>query len=127
LDPAAQSKAVYVSTAKKHVRAAMEGYNAVIFAYGQTASGKTFTLVRLFLSLLVFLWFTLEQTGSEAEPGIIPRSMKDVFGYIKKTPSREFLLRCSYLEIYNETIHDLLSHSDAPVGLQGQNSSTIPL
>lgn len=59
------------------------------------------------------------QTGNDTEPGIIPRAMRDVFGYIKKTPSREFLLRCSYLEIYNETIHDLLSHSGAPVGLQG--------
>lgn len=59
------------------------------------------------------------QTGNEAEPGIIPRAMRDVFGYIKKTPSREFLLRCSYLEIYNESIHDLLSPSGAPVGLQG--------
>jgi len=37
--------------------------------------------------------------------------MKDVFSYIRKTPTREYLLRCSYLEIYNETIHDLLSPS----------------
>jgi centromeric protein E len=39
------NKSVYSLTAKAHVRAAMEGYNAVVFAYGQTASGKTFTLV----------------------------------------------------------------------------------
>ncbi|KAG9083286.1 Kinesin-like protein kip2 [Ceratobasidium sp. 370] len=39
------NKAVYAATAKSHVRAAMDGYNSVIFAYGQTASGKTFTLV----------------------------------------------------------------------------------
>ncbi|KAF8585087.1 kinesin-domain-containing protein [Ramaria rubella] len=102
LGPLTLSKLVYASTAKKHVRAAMEGYNAVIFAYGQTASGKTHTLA-----------------GNENEPGIIPRAMRDVFGYIKKTPSREFLLRCSYLEIYNESIHDLLSPSGTPVGLQG--------
>lgn len=70
----------------------MEGYNAVIFAYGQTASGKTFTL-----------------SGDDAEPGIIPRAMRDVFGFIKRTPEREYLLRCSYLEIYNETIVDLLA------------------
>ncbi|KAF8527599.1 kinesin-domain-containing protein [Hysterangium stoloniferum] len=102
IGPSTMSKSVYASTAKNHVRAAMDGYNAVVFAYGQTASGKTFTL-----------------TGNEEEPGIIPRAMRDVFGYIKHMPSREFLLRCSYLEIYNETIHDLLSHSGAPVGLQG--------
>jgi hypothetical protein len=39
------NKAIYESAARKHVRSAMEGFNAVIFAYGQTASGKTFTLV----------------------------------------------------------------------------------
>jgi len=35
--------------------------------------------------------------------------MRDVFAFIRRTPSREFLLRASYLEIYNEQIHDLLS------------------
>lgn len=39
------NKSVYNAVARNHVCAAMEGYNAVIFAYGQTASGKTFTLV----------------------------------------------------------------------------------
>lgn len=85
-------KALYESVAKAHVAAAMDGYNAVVFAYGQTASGKSHTL-----------------TGSKEEPGIIPRSMKDVFAYIKRTPAREYLLRCSYLEIYNETVIDLLA------------------
>ena len=45
ISPTAPSKPVYASTARSHVRAAMDGYNAVVFAYGQTASGKTFTLV----------------------------------------------------------------------------------
>ena len=70
----------------------MEGFNAVIFAYGQTASGKTFTL-----------------TGSPSNPGIIPLAITDLFAQIRSTPDREFLLRASYLELYNETILDLLS------------------
>ena len=41
-----ENKPIYNAVARSHVIAAMEGYNAVIFAYGQTASGKTFTLVR---------------------------------------------------------------------------------
>ncbi|KAI5981227.1 kinesin motor domain-containing protein [Pisolithus orientalis] len=85
----------------------MEGYNAVIFAYGQTASGKTFTL-----------------SGNEDQPGIIPRAMKDVFAHIRRTSTREYLLRCSYLEIYNETIYDLLAPPSVaatqPVQLIGQ-------
>jgi centromeric protein E len=100
------NKPVYTSVARSHVHAAMDGYNAVIFAYGQTASGKTFTL-----------------SGDEIEPGIIPRAMKDVFAFIRRTPTREYLLRCSYLEIYNETIHDLLappsSAASNPVQIQG--------
>ena len=100
------NKPVYNSAARSHVQAAMDGFNAVIFAYGQTASGKTFTL-----------------SGTEDEPGIIPRAMKDVFACIRRTPTREYLLRCSYLEIYNENIHDLLAPPSAassnPVQLQG--------
>lgn len=89
----------------------MEGYNAVIFAYGQTASGKTFTL-----------------SGTDDEPGIIPRAMREVFGYIKRTPDREYLLRCSYLEIYNETLFDLLAPPVVakanPVQIQGGMDGT---
>ncbi|KAF7978655.1 hypothetical protein HWV62_45172 [Athelia sp. TMB] len=85
------NKPIYAAVARAHVRAAMEGYNALVFAYGQTASGKTFTL-----------------SGDPDEPGVVPRAMKDIFRIIKETPDREYLLRCSYLEIYNETIHDLL-------------------
>ena len=55
--------------------------------------------------------------------------MKDVFAYIKRTPSREYLLRCSYLEIYNENIHDLLappsSSVSQPVQIQGTGSNVI--
>ena len=84
----------------------MEGYNAVIFAYGQTASGKT---------------YTLSGDSADQEPGIIPRAMKDVFAFIRKTEKREYLLRCSYLEIYNESIIDLL----APPGLAAANPVQI--
>ncbi|XP_058394119.1 centromere-associated protein E-like, partial [Diceros bicornis minor] len=61
------------------------------FAYGQTASGKTYTMI-----------------GSKDDLGIIPRAIHDIFNKVKKFPDREFLLRVSYMEIYNETITDLL-------------------
>ncbi|KAI0039317.1 kinesin-domain-containing protein [Auriscalpium vulgare] len=107
-----ENKPVYNAVARSHVCAAMDGFNAVIFAYGQTASGKTFTL-----------------SGDDEQPGIIPRAMKDVFAYIRRTPTREYLLRCSYLEIYNETIHDLLappsSTAAQPVQLQGTGANVF--
>ncbi|TKY67605.1 Kinesin-related protein 11 [Spatholobus suberectus] len=62
-----------------------------VFAYGVTSSGKTHTM-----------------HGDQNSPGIIPLAIKDVFGIIQDTPGREFLLRVSYLEIYNEVINDLL-------------------
>src|SRR6266403_195820 len=67
---------------------------------------------------------TFLQSGDDDQPGIIPRAMKDVFAFIRRTPAREYLLRCSYLEIYNETIHDLLAPSSAPpVQLQGSGAN----
>ncbi|XP_057456471.1 kinesin-like protein KIN-7D, mitochondrial [Lotus japonicus] len=82
---------VYEVAAKPVVKAAMEGVNGTVFAYGVTSSGKTHTM-----------------HGDQDSPGIIPLAIKDVFSIIQDTPGREFLLRVSYLEIYNEVINDLL-------------------
>ncbi|KAI4602711.1 hypothetical protein KJ359_007929 [Pestalotiopsis sp. 9143b] len=83
---------VYDHTAKRLVRRVMEGYHGTVFAYGMTGTGKTFSM-----------------QGTASSPGVIPLAITDIFSYIRETPSREFLLRVSYLEIYNEKIHDLLS------------------
>ncbi|CDZ98549.1 Kinesin-like protein [Phaffia rhodozyma] len=104
------NREIYECAARDHVRAAMEGYNAVVFAYGQTASGKTFTL-----------------TGNKSEPGVIPRAIEDVFSYIKRNNKREFLLRASYLEIYNEVIKDLLCPETTSVEIRGSSSSDVTL
>ncbi|KAH1040434.1 hypothetical protein J1N35_042177 [Gossypium stocksii] len=89
--PHATSQEVYEIAAKPVVQAAMEGVNGTVFAYGVTSSGKTHTM-----------------HGDQNAPGIIPLAIKDVFSIIQDTPGREFLLRVSYLEIYNEVINDLL-------------------
>ncbi|KAJ0793569.1 putative plus-end-directed kinesin ATPase [Helianthus annuus] len=47
--------------------------------------------------------------GDQRSPGIIPLAVKDAFSIIQETPNREFLLRVSYLEIYNEVVNDLLN------------------
>ena len=70
----------------------MEGYHGTVFAYGMTGTGKTFSM-----------------QGTGDSPGVIPLAITDIFSYIRETPHREFLLRVSYLEIYNEKINDLLS------------------
>ena len=83
---------VYDSSAKRLVRRVMDGYHGTVFAYGMTGTGKTFSM-----------------QGTATNPGVIPLAITDIFSYIRETPQREFLLRVSYLEIYNEKIHDLLS------------------
>jgi len=70
----------------------MDGVNGTIFAYGQTSSGKTFTM-----------------RGTKECPGVIPLAVRDVFNFIEMNPEREFVLRCSFMEIYNEEIRDLLA------------------
>ncbi|GAA5901341.1 uncharacterized protein JCM6883_000184 [Sporobolomyces salmoneus] len=92
---------VYQEAGKDLVLDAMEGFDAVIFAYGQTASGKTFTL-----------------SGDQSNPGIIPQAVSEIFTYIRDHSEKEFLLRASYLEIYNETLKDLLDPEAGPVKIR---------
>lgn len=71
----------------------LQGYNAAIIAYGQTGTGKT---------------FTMEGAHSGPSRGIIPRAIEDVFMYIendRNAAQSKFLVRASYLQIYNEVRH----------------------
>nr|QWT43304.1 kinesin-related protein KIN7B [Citrullus lanatus] len=87
---------VYQARTKEIVASAVRGFNGIVdgrtvFAYGQTNSGKTHTM-----------------RGSPTEPGIIPLAVNNLFDVIHQDADREFLLRMSYMEIYNEEINDLL-------------------
>ncbi|VEL07790.1 unnamed protein product [Protopolystoma xenopodis] len=86
---------VYNKVARPIVDKVLEGYNGTIFAYGQTGTGKTFTM-----------------EGGRSAPelrGIIPNSFAHIFGAIAKAATNtRFLVRISYLEIYNEEVRDLL-------------------
>ena len=69
----------------------MQGYNCTVFAYGQTGTGKTFTMEG-------------DRTVAELK-GIIPNSFAHIFGHIAKAEDNlNFLVRVSYLEIYNEEV-----------------------
>ncbi|CAK4034984.1 related to kinesin motor [Lecanosticta acicola] len=103
--PNDQNARVYDNAAKRLVRRVMEGYHGTVFAYGMTGTGKTFSM-----------------QGTANSPGVIPLAITDIFSYIRENPEREFLLRVSYLEIYNEKIYDLLSQN-AP----GQQQEEIKL
>ncbi|XP_029947689.1 kinesin-like protein KIF17 [Salarias fasciatus] len=85
---------MYNEIAYPLVEGVTEGYNGTIFAYGQTGSGKSFTM----------------QGVSEptSQKGVIPRAFEHIFESIQCAENTKFLVRASYLEIYNEEIRDLL-------------------
>jgi kinesin family protein 3/17 len=92
-----QSK-VFDTTARHVVDSALQGYNATIFAYGQTGAGKTYTMEGF------------NRSGNVEERGIIPRAIEQIFSHIQTHagPRMRYLVRASYLQIYNEQISDLL-------------------
>ncbi|CAD8096137.1 unnamed protein product [Paramecium primaurelia] len=88
---------IYQKSAFNLVESVADGYNGTIFAYGQTGCGKTFTMIG--------------DPTNENMKGIIPRTFDQIISIINNNSdsNKKFLLRCSYIEIYNEEIHDLLS------------------
>lgn len=89
---------VYEKAAYKLVESVIEGYNGTIFAYGQTGCGKTHSMVG-----------KLDQQHLH---GLIPRSFTHVLKVAAECQdSKQFLVRCSFIEIYNEEVHDLLSEN----------------
>ncbi|XP_076348155.1 kinesin-like protein KIF13A [Tachypleus tridentatus] len=86
------------------------GYNACIFAYGQTGSGKSFTMM-----------------GSENNKGLIPRLCDALFERIasNKDPSNSYKVEVSYMEIYNEKVHDLLDPKGTNQNLKVREHSIL--
>uniref|UniRef100_A0A5B7CB36 Kinesin-like protein n=1 Tax=Davidia involucrata TaxID=16924 RepID=A0A5B7CB36_DAVIN len=93
-DPTCSTQKVYEDGARDVALSALNGINATIFAYGQTSSGKTFTM-----------------------RGITENAAKDIYEHIKQAPKRDFVLKLSALEIYNETVVDLLNRESGSLRL----------
>jgi len=93
---------LYEESIRGVVGSVVEGFHGSVFAYGQTASGKTHTMA-----------------GSHSQPGVVRLAVQDIFDRIRSqssntSTSREYLVRVSYLEIYNEQIYDLLALQASP-------------
>jgi centromeric protein E len=76
------TRQIYETVARGLLHKVISGFNSTVFAYGQTSSGKTFTM-----------------RGSGQEEGIIPLAVQEIFGLIEACQEREFLLRVSYMEV----------------------------
>ncbi|XP_052604648.1 kinesin-like protein KIF21A isoform X13 [Peromyscus californicus insignis] len=100
-----QQEQIYTQCIEKLIEGCFEGYNATVFAYGQTGAGKTYTMGTGF-----------DVNIMEEEQGIISRAVKHLFKSIeeKKTtaikngvPPPEFKVNAQFLELYNEEVLDL--------------------
>lgn len=88
---------LYDESAFPLVESTLQGYNSTIFAYGQTGCGKTFTMMGIPNDIVM--------------RGIIPNSFSHIFGCISEAEKNKvFLVKCAYLEIYNEEVRDLLNY-----------------
>ena len=115
--PEASQESVYNESARDVVMNVLQGYNASIIAYGQTGAGKTHTM-----------------TGAleGADRGVIPRAVDDIFqhiahdvgavGDIRGESRVNYLVRASYLQVYNEVVSDLLK----PAG-EGSKSQSLTI
>jgi kinesin family protein 18/19 len=93
---------IFTKTTKHLCDGVINGYNATVFAYGSTGAGKTYTML-----------------GTEEHPGNMFLTLKEIFVQIQKyTRDRNYNIRVSFLEIYNEQIRDLIMVSQDTLDLR---------
>ena len=109
---------VYEESVRELLCSSLNGYNATVFAYGQTGSGKTYTMGT-----------DMKEKGEEETQGILPRMVNDLFAQLRERSEEEcsyavsvsfwrcLCLMCSFSEIYNEKVYDLL----------GEKRDSLPL
>jgi kinesin family protein 18/19 len=83
---------VYMYTSQFLLQGVIDGFNATVFAYGATGAGKTYTMV-----------------GNGDNPGVMVRSLNDLFTLVEKQEAKFCKITISYIEVYNETLRDLLT------------------
>uniref|UniRef100_A0A8C0GB84 Kinesin-like protein n=1 Tax=Chelonoidis abingdonii TaxID=106734 RepID=A0A8C0GB84_CHEAB len=94
-DASSKQADLYDETVRPLIDCVLQGFNGTIFAYGQTGTGKTYTM-----------------QGAWTDPekrGIVPNSFEHIFTHISRSQNQQYLVRASYLEIYQEEIRDLLA------------------
>lgn len=106
LGPSSSQAEVY-STLRGCTQSVLEGINSTIFAYGQTGSGKTYSMYGP----------SAHESAIRSMPqedrlaGIIPRAIREIFEHSTKPRVLQFSVYCSFVQIYNENLYDMLRDS----------------
>ena len=108
-------KDVYQIAAVPAVESLISGYNSTIFAYGQTGTGKTYTMEGFSYNYL------------SPKKGLIPRAIENIFEYIENNSNSDttFIIRITYLQIYNESIDDLLKSEKKHLSIRESHKKGI--
>ncbi|KNE54216.1 hypothetical protein AMAG_00207 [Allomyces macrogynus ATCC 38327] len=137
-DPAATQTAVFDEISQL-VQSALDGYNVCIFAYGQTGSGKTFTMEGAGPSPTDAALIDVDDAAAlnaaayaDDHRGMIPRAVDQIFASAAalKEQGWTYTFKAQYIEIYNETLRDLLADTATPTAkytiLHAQGRTTVP-
>ncbi|KAJ9180760.1 hypothetical protein P3X46_008969 [Hevea brasiliensis] len=100
--PKAQQRSIYDQAIAPIVNEVLEGFNCTVFAYGQTGTGKTYTMEG-----------GMRNKGGDlpAEAGVIPRAVRQIFDTLE-AQNADYSMKVTFLELYNEEITDLLAPED---------------
>ena len=118
ISPTQTNKDIFDKLIKQNLTSLLKGINISIFAYGQTSTGKTFTM----------------KGESKSNEGLIPLCIREIFNSLNSSESNitKSLVKVSYAEIYNETVNDLIDTSkknleirESPRGIFVNNLSEI--
>ncbi|KAI4356104.1 hypothetical protein L6164_000151 [Bauhinia variegata] len=115
--PTSQQKELYDKAVSPIVNEVLEGYNCTIFAYGQTGTGKTYTMEG----------GARKKNGEfPSDAGVIPRAVKEVFD-ILEAQCAEYSMKVTFLELYNEEITDLLATEETSKFVDDKSKKPIAL
>ncbi|KAB1224008.1 hypothetical protein CJ030_MR2G007944 [Morella rubra] len=115
--PKAQQRSIYDQAIAPIVTEVLEGFNCTVFAYGQTGTGKTYTMEG-----------GLRNKGADlpAEAGVIPRAVRQIFDMLE-AQNADYSVKVTFLELYNEEITDLLAPEENAKSTEDRQKKPISL
>nr|CAH7741332.1 unnamed protein product [Callosobruchus chinensis] len=116
--PAASQIELYVNVVAPLIKDVISGYNCTVFAYGQTGTGKTYTMTGDKCSII-------KNWKEDEDAGIIPRAAHHIFDELDRLKISNYTIKVSYIELYNEEIRDLLSNDENTLQLYNNDSKGL--
>ncbi|KAK9127151.1 hypothetical protein Syun_015948 [Stephania yunnanensis] len=114
--PKAQQRSIYDHAVSPIVNEVLEGFNCTVFAYGQTGTGKTYTMEG-----------GMKKGGElSADAGVIPRAVRQIFDTLE-AQNADYCMKVTFFELYNEEITDLLAPEDCIRSMDDKQKKSISL